>query len=315
MKKVLVTGVCGFIFSNFIRKISANDLNNYCFIGVDKVIEDHNLKNIDSHYPLYIGDIADEHFMDRVFRIEKPDIVIHGAAESFVDNSIRKALPFIHSNVLGTQIIVDMCLKYNVEKLIYISTDEVYGQLASILDSSWNELSTINPRNPYSASKAAGELIVKAAHETHGLNYIITRCCNNFGPRQPPRNLVPKIITSILNKESIPIHGTGSNIREWIYVDDHCDAIMWLVNHGKLNEIYNIGTGYEYSNLDMVNMICNIIGYGQELILHVADRPGHDMRYSVDCSKIKNLGWNCRYTFEQAIIKCVNWYVDDAKKP
>jgi len=309
MKKILVTGTCGFIFSNFVRLI--RDSSEYTFVGIDKLIEEHNVKNVDPNLPLYIGDIADEHFMNRVFSIEKPDIVIHGAAESFVDNSIKKALPFIHSNVLGTQIVVDMCMKYNVEKLMYISTDEVYGQLTSTHHESWTEKTPINPRNPYSASKAAGELIVKAANQTHGLDYIITRCSNNFGPRQPPRNLVPKIITSVLSYNKIPIHGTGEQRREWIYVNDHCDAIMFLMNNGKLNEIYNIGSGNECSNIEMVYKICDVIGYGKDFIEHISDRPGHDFRYSIDFSKIKELGWQPKYTFEQGIIDCVKWYVDD----
>jgi len=309
MKKVLVTGTCGFIFSNFVRKIQNNSY--YEFVGVDKLIEEHNAKNVDPKYKLYIGDIADEHFMNRVFDLEKPDIVIHGAAESFVDSSIKKALPFIHSNVLGTQVIVDMCLKYNVEKLMYISTDEVYGQLSTTYDSSWTEESPINPRNPYSASKAAGELIVKAANQTHGLNYIITRCCNNFGPRQPPRNLVPKVITSVLSKQSIPIHGSGKQRREWLYVNDHCDAIMFLMNNGKNNELYNIGSGNECNNIEMVNHICDIIGHGSDLITHVLDRPGHDFRYSIDCSKIKKMGWKPKYTFDNGLQECVKWYLND----
>jgi len=310
MKKVLVTGTCGFIFSNFVRTIKNVD---YEFVGVDKLIEEHNLKNVDPKYKLHIGDIADVHFMDRVFAIEKPDIVIHGAAESFVDNSIKKALPFIHSNVLGTQIVVDMCMKFHVEKLMYVSTDEVYGQLESQHDKSWTEKDPINPRNPYSASKAAGELIVKAANQTHGLNYIITRCCNNFGPRQPPRNLVPKIITSVLARQNIPIHGSGEQIREWLYVNDHCNAIMFLINNGKVNEIYNIGSGNECTNVEMVTNICYLIGYSGDLIKHVADRPGHDFRYSIDNSKILELGWKPSYTFEKGLEECVNWYLDDAK--
>lgn len=308
-KKVLVTGSCGFIFSNFVRLFRNHP--SYIFIGVDKLIEEHNVRNVNSEFPLYVGDIVDEHFMSRVFEIESPDIVIHGAAESFVDNSIRKALPFIHSNVLGTQIIVDMCMKYNIEKLMYISTDEVYGQLTSVDHKSWTEETPINPRNPYSASKAAGELIVKAANQTHGLNYIITRCSNNFGPRQPPRNLVPKIITSILTNNNIPIHGSGKQIREWIYVNDHCEAIAFLMNNGKTNEIYNIGSGNEYTNIEMAHNLCDIIGCGKNLISHVSDRPGHDFRYSVDCSKIRELGWQTKYSFEHGLKHCVEWYIND----
>lgn len=306
--KILLTGTCGFIFSNFIRKYIDN--SNYEFVSIDKLIAPWNATNILPNHKLYIGDIADEHFMNLVFKLEKPDIVIHGAAESFVDDSIKQARPFVHSNVLGTQTVVDMCVKYNVEKMIAVSTDEVMGHLKPT-EKSWTEDQPINPRNPYSASKAASELIVKAAHETHGLNYIITRCCNNYGPRQPPRNLVPKVITCVLNNQSIPIHGNGKQIREWIYVEDHNSAIMHLVENGKLNEIYNIGSGIEFTNLEMVKQICNVLGRGEDLLSFVKDRPGHDQKYSVNCSKIKKSGWSQEYSFEEGIEKTVKWYVDN----
>ena len=313
MKTILITGTCGFIFSNFIKRMT-DKYSQYNFIGVDKIVENCNLKNIDSKYKLYIGDIADGHFMDKIFAIEKPDIVVNGAAESFVDNSIKKALPFMHSNILGTQIVIDMCLKYNVEKLIQISSDEVYGQLVLSTDLPWTENSTINPRNPYSSSKASAELLVKAANQTHGLNYIITRCCNNYGKRQNHRNLIPKIITSIINNKQIPIHGNGTQRREWIYVDDHCDAIMLLLEKGNINEVYNIGSGYECSNLEMVYMICDIMNKGKDLITFVKDRPGHDFRYSLDFSKIKQLGWEPKILFSDGINSCINWYIDNAEK-
>ncbi len=309
-QKTLITGNCGFIFSNFTHKYSLhlNGLTNHELVGVDKLVSQCNFKNMFNK--LHIGDIADEHFMDMVFKLEKPEIVIHGAAESFVDDSIKQARPFVHSNVLGTQTVVDMCLKYNVEKMIMISTDECYGQLKPN-EQSWTEESPINPRNPYSASKASSELVVKAAHETHGLPYIITRCCNNYGPRQPPRNLVPKVITCILNKQPIPIHGNGKQIREWIYVEDHNSAVMHLVENGKMNNIYNIGSGVELTNLEMVKKICNILGRGEDLLSFVKDRPGHDQRYSVDCSKIKKTGWDLEHTFDRGLEKTVQWYIDN----
>ena len=305
MKKVLVTGSCGFIFSNFMRV----NICGYEFIGVDKVISKCNAFNMSDNYRLYIGDIADEHFMNVVFRKEKPDIVIHGAAESFVDDSIRKALPFVHSNVLGTQICVDMALDYGVERFLYVSTDEVYGQL-KVGDSAWKETTPVNPRNPYSASKASGEMIVKAAHQTHGLQYNITRSCNNYGPRQPPRNLVPKVISCVLANEKIPIHGQGKQFREWIFVNDHCSAIMKVLSHGEPNETYNVGTGVELANLDMVHRICKILGRGDGLVSFIKDRPGHDFRYSVDCRKLLKLGWRPSVDFAQGLETCVKWYLD-----
>lgn len=318
MKTILVTGSCGFIFSNFMRKV-IQEKAPYKFISVDKVIAPYNRHNVELNkdHTFYMGDIADEMFMDNVLAIEKPDIIIHGAAESFVDDSIRGAGPFIHSNVVGTQVMVDMALKHKVERFVYVSTDEVYGQLKAD-DPSWTEETPTNPRNPYSASKAAGELIVKAANQTHGLNYNITRCCNNYGPSQPPRNLVPKIISCILKDQPIPIHGSGKQFREWIYVEDHCSAIMKIVESAPLNETYNIGSGIECTNLEMAKKINHILNPFDKMVKDsnakinfVKDRPGHDFRYSVDCTKIKELGWKTQYTFDDGLKKCVQWYLDN----
>ena len=310
-KKVLVTGSCGFIFSNFMRKVMSERLP-YEFVSVDKVLASYNYHNVAANkdHTFYMGDIADESFMNNVFAIEKPDIVIHGAAESFVDDSIRSAGPFIHSNVVGTQVMVDMSLKYKVERFLYVSTDEVYGQL-SPQETSWTEDEPINPRNPYSASKAAGELIVKAAGQTHGLKYNITRCCNNYGPCQPPRNLVPKIISCALKNCAVPIHGNGKQFREWIYVEDHCSAIMKIINNAPANETYNIGSGIEYTNLKMVQRISKFINNTSIAINFVKDRPGHDFRYSVDCSKIHELGWKPAHTFDEGMEKCTKWYLNN----
>jgi dTDP-glucose 4,6-dehydratase len=313
-KKILLTGSCGFIFSNFLRK-ALKENNKYTFASVDKIIAPYNLKNIYKHenHTFYMGDIADEKFMDNVFLLEKPDIVLHAAAESFVDDSIRSAQPFVHSNIVGTQVMVDLSLKHGVERFIYTSSDEVYGQLKSPLDLSWTEESPLKPRNPYSATKAAGEMIVYAANQTHGLKYNITRCCNNYGNCQPPRNLVPRVITSILKNEWIPIHGEGKQYREWIYVEDNCSAVMKIIESAPENEIYNIGSGVELTNLDMVGKICNKLDKGYDLITFVKDRPGHDFRYSVDCSKIKKLGWQPKFDFNQGLEKTIEWYLENQK--
>lgn len=314
MKKILVTGSCGFIFSNFMRKVM-REKSPYTFVSVDKVIAPYNRCNVTANrdHNFYMGDIADELFMDNIFSIEKPDIVIHGAAESFVDDSIRSAKPFIHSNVVGTQVMVDMALKHSVERFVYISTDEVYGQL-NVGDPSWTEESPVKPRNPYSASKACGENLVYAANQTHGLNYNITRCCNNYGPSQPPRNLIPKVITSILNEQPIPIHGQGKQMREWIYVEDHCSAIMKIVDSAPMNEIYNIGSGVEKSNLEIVKKIRQLLKQDSAKVNFIKDRAGHDFRYSVDCSKIKQLGWDIENEFDHGLKKCVNWYLDNRNR-
>lgn len=309
-RKILVTGSCGFIFSNFMRK-AMREAWPYTFISVDAVLADYNLPNVtlNQDHNFYMGDIADEKFMANVFKLERPDIVIHGAAESFVDDSIRSAGPFIHSNVVGTQVMVDLSLKYGVEKFIYISTDEVYGQLKPG-ELAWTENSPINPRNPYSASKASGELIVKAANQTHGLNYIITRCCNNYGPGQPPRNLVPKIISCLRDNIPIPIHGSGEQFREWINVEDHCEAIRIVLERGQNNEIYNVGSGLELTNLEMVAQIHQFFPSTNLQITHIKDRPGHDFRYSVDCSKLQSLGWSPRVNLQMGLSACAQWYLE-----
>jgi dTDP-glucose 4,6-dehydratase len=311
-KTILITGSAGFIFSNFIRKVFDERLP-YKFVSVDKVIAQYNLKNIFKHtnHAFYMGDIADEVFMNNVFNLERPDIIIHGAAESFVDDAIKSAQPFVHSNIMGTQVMIDLSLKYGVERFVYISTDEVYGQL-KVGDKSWTETSQLKPRNPYSASKACGEMLVIAANQTHGLNYNITRCCNNYGPRQPPRNLVPRVITSILNNKLIPIHGEGKQIREWIYVEDHCSAIIKIVELAPPNEIYNVGSGVEWTNLEMVSHISRRLKIKDTKINFIKDRAGHDFRYSVDCSKIKNLGWNISFNFDKGLMQCINWYLENS---
>ncbi len=311
MSKILLSGSAGFIFSNFLLWAEKENIN-YTFICVDKLVAKYNSFNINPNHKFYMADIADEHFMDNVFRIEKPDIVIHGAAESFVCSSIENAKKFVFSNVLGTQTMIDMSIKYGVERFIYSSTDEIYGQLNN-KDQSWTENSIPNPRNPYSASKYAGEIILKAAHETHNLQYNISRSCNNFGGRQPPRNLVPKIITSLLQGKKIPIHGTGSSIREWIYVDDNCSAIATILNNGPANQTYNIGSGVEKTNLEMVEEISNLLNIKdwEDRIEFVPERKGVDKRYSVDCDKIKKLGWKPKHTFNMGLDKCVDWYVSN----
>ena len=306
--KILVTGSAGFIFSYFVRHV-LRTTKEYNLVSVDKVTRDKGLKTIyiNPSHNFYLADVADHHIINRIFEKERPDYVVHGAAESHVDDSIAGAVPFIHSNVMGTQVITDACVKYGVKKLVYISTDEVYGQLAAT-DKPWKEDSNLNPRNPYSASKLSGELIVKAAGQTHGLNYNITRSCNNFGPRQSTKNLVPKIIKNIINKEDVPIYGQGSQIREWIHVEDNCEAILKILKAAPSNETYNISTGYEFSNLEMFNEICNIMEDGHQLIKFVKDREGHDFRYAIDSSKLRELGWTPSFRFKEALKQVIFWY-------
>lgn len=311
-KKVLVTGSGGFILSNLIRK-AIFEKKPYDFVSVDKVTKSSVLNNIYSNknHTFYIGDIADEHFMNVVFEYEKPDIVIHGAAETFVDDSLKDPNKFIHSNVLGTQVLVNTALKWDVKNFIYISTDEVYGQLKSEVDVAWTEESPLNPRNPYSASKAAGEFVVRAAGSSFGLNYCITRSCNNYGPRQTSEKFIPKVIRCILEDQKIPIYGQGLQMRDWLHVFDNCSAIMKVLDSGRNGEIYNISGNQEFSNIEVVHEICNIMKKGHDLISFVKDRPGHDFRYAVNSSKLRELGWESKYKFRSGLAQTVEWYLNN----
>lgn len=311
-KKVLITGSCGFIFGNLIRK-AIYEKQPYQFVSIDRVSA--NLINSmywNKNHTFHVADIRDQHIIDVIFQFEKPEIVIHGAAETAVDKSLDEPNSFVTSNVLGTQVIINACLKHKVEKLIYISTDEVYGQLNSENDPSWTEERTINPRNPYSVTKAAGELLVKAAHQSHGLIYNITRSSNNYGPRQTPEKFIPKIIKCILHNEKIPVYGKGLQIRDWTHVFDNCNAILTILEKGHPNQIYNISSNQELSNIEVVQKICNVMNTGFDLIEHISDpRPGHDFRYSVDASKIKSLGWESVYKFKNGIRDTVQWYINN----
>ena len=299
MKKVLLTGSAGFIGSNFIRKAiyDQNKLKpedkQYTYVSIDKVVKSNLLNNIyqNKSHQFYIGDVADEHFINVVFEYEKPDIVIHMAAESFVDDSLKDPNKFIRSNVLGTQIITNACVKWKVGKLIYISTDEVYGQLSNENELAWTEDASLNPRNPYAASKAAGELVVRAAGVSFGLNYNITRSSNNYGPRQITEKLIPKAIKAIFDGKNIPIYGQGLQIRDWTYVTDNCNAITTIMEKGEKNETYNISAHQEFSNIEVIQSVCNAMGSGHNSILFVEERPGHDFRYSVNTEKLEKLGW------------------------
>lgn len=318
VKKVLVTGSCGFIFSNFIRK-AIYDQNqkkdrNYSFVSIDRVTANAlNSMYWNKNHIFHPADIRDSHVMDVIFQFEKPDIVIHGAAETFVDTSLKDPNSFVTSNILGTQVIINACLKHKVERLIYISTDEVYGQLTDEHAPSWTEDSPLNPRNPYSASKAAGELMVKAAHQTHGLIYNITRSSNCYGPRQLPEKLIPKAIKCVLDGQKIPIYGQGQQIRDWTHVADNCSAIMSILEKGAPNEIYNISANQEFTNIETIQSVCNAMDKGHNLISFIEDPrgTGHDFRYSINAEKIQKLGWKPNIKFKDGIKDTVQWYLDN----
>lgn len=309
-KKCLVTGSSGFIFNNFVRK-SIYQKEPYTFVSIDKISNRSALNSIylNKDHEFYIADITDEHCLDVIFDYEKPDIVIHGAASSHVDASLKNPNEFIQNNILGTQNIINCCVKYKTDKLIYISTDEVYGHLTNENDPSFTENSQLNPRNPYSASKAAGELLVKAANQSFGLKYNITRSSNNYGRRQTSDKFIPKVIKCILNNEAIPVYGQGLQMRDWIHVYDNCSAILSIIKNSKDNETYNISANQELTNIELVQRICNIMEKGHSLISFVEDRPGHDFRYSISNSKIKELGWMPKINLKDGLAEVVEWYV------
>lgn len=309
-KKLLITGGSGFIFSNFIRSAIHHQLP-YEIVNVDYCKNPVPLRNVyvNPNCRLYIGSVCDRHFLNVVFEKEKPEIVVHAAASTFVDEAIENPSQFVEDNVTGTQAVIDTCLKWGVEKLVYTNTDEVHGQLQSESEPSWTEESPLNPRNPYSASKAAGELLIKAAHETYNLQYNIIRSCNNYGPRQRVRNLIPKIISKIYHNEKIPIYGQGKQLREWLYVDDFYTAFSTILEKARPNEIYNISSNNEFSNLEVVHEICKIMEKGENLIEFVKDRLAHDFRYSLNSNKLRELGWKPGFKLRDGLKLTVNWYL------
>lgn len=301
--KLLCTGAGGFVFSNFVRNIRKNQ-HGYSIVSIDKCTQPNVLNTIYANKgcPLYIGDVADPHFVDIIFQIEKPDFVIHGAAESF-----GEARNFVHSNVMGTQIIVEACVKHKVKKLVYVSANQVYGVLGSN-DVPWSEVSPLNPRNSYSATKAAGEFLVQAAANTYGLNYNIVRPCNNYGPRQSKRNLIPTIVANILHNTEVPIYGQGAQIRDWIHVQDNCNAILNILEKAPVGETYNISAKQEFSNIEVFHEVCNVLGRGHDSVSFVEDKPGHDFRYSLTNDKIRELGWEPSFKFKDGLAHAVRWY-------
>jgi dTDP-glucose 4,6-dehydratase len=267
-----------------------------------------NLKDFEreKRYKFIKGDILNSELTNKIIR--QMDAIVNIAAETHVDRSISNPSLFLYNNTMGTFTLLEAMRKYNDEvTLVHVSTDEVYGE---IVEGSFTERSAIKPSNPYSASKAAADMLVLAYYKTYGLKASITRCTNNFGPFQFPEKLIPKTIIRAVKNLSIPIYGSGKNIRDWLFVQDHCEAIAMILNKGQSGEIYNISAGNELSNIQVVKKILSLLNKTQDLITYVEDRPGHDLRYSLDSSKITSeLGWKSRYSFEDAIAQTVNWYV------
>ncbi|OIB03075.1 dTDP-glucose 4,6-dehydratase [Paenibacillus sp. LC231] len=310
--KLLVTGGAGFIGSNFILYMIQQH-PNYQIINMDALTYAGNLENLKSvqHHPNYSflqADIADKTTVDVVFQ-QGIDVVVNFAAESHVDRSILEPEIFVNTNVLGTQVLLDAAKKYGVTKFVQVSTDEVYGSLGET--GLFSETTPLAPNSPYSASKAGGDMLVRAYHETFGLSVNITRCSNNYGPYQFPEKLIPLIISRALNDESLPVYGDGLNIRDWLYVEDHCSAIDLVIHQGKIGEVYNIGGNNERTNLHIVQTILRELGKPESLITYVTDRPGHDRRYGIDPTKIMNeLGWKPKHNFETGIKETIQWYLN-----
>ena len=325
MNNILITGGLGFIGSNFLNHYVPNNLEKK-IINIDSETYASSKKstkslNNFSHYTHLNIDILDKIEIDNLFKKFNFDLIIHFAAESHVDNSIRDPLLFSKTNTMGTLNLLDAFNKYNnnfENKLFYhVSTDEVFG---SIKKGSFNEKSSYDPSSPYSASKASSDHFVNAYNKTYGLPTIISHCSNNFGPWQYKEKLIPVVINSILKNKKIPVYGDGSNIRDWIFVEDHISAIIFLLENHKIGDNYCIGSKNEYSNIELIKKICKISdkilknkNSSFNLINYIKDRPGHDIRYSIDSTKLTSLGWHPSYNFEELLEKTINWYISNSE--
>jgi len=310
MIKLLVTGGAGFIGSNFIRHIR-HEHQDWEITNLDKLTYAGNLENLKDiqdqpGYHFVKGDIANRKLVDKLLS-QGFDVIVNFAAESHVDRSILDASPFIETNVKGTQVLLEGAKKHGIQRFIQVSTDEVYGSTDS---GRFTEQSPLSPSSPYSASKTAADLLCCAYFKTHRLPAIVTRCTNNFGPYQFPEKLIPLAVTNALENKPVPIYGDGLNIRDWIFVSDHCQALDAVIQKGQLGEIYNIGSGNEKTNLELIRKLLELLDKPQSLIQFVTDRPAHDRRYALDCTRIATeLGWKPAYSFEKALSATVEWYL------
>lgn len=314
---IIVTGGAGFIGSNFIFYQLKNHPEDR-IICLDKLTYAGNPETLKSvmeqkNFRFVKADIADQTAVEALFEEEKPDMVVNFAAESHVDRSIEDPGVFLKTNVLGTQVLLDACRKYGITRYHQVSTDEVYGDLPlDRPDLFFTEETPIHTSSPYSASKASADLLVLAYHRTYSLPVSITRCSNNYGPYHFPEKLIPLMISRALADESLPVYGTGENVRDWLYVEDHCAAIDLVMRNGKAGEIYNIGGHNEKTNLEVVKTILHELGKPESLITYVTDRPGHDMRYAIDPAKIhRELGWLPQTKFEDGIRQTIQWYLEN----
>jgi dTDP-glucose 4,6-dehydratase len=306
--RILVTGGMGFIGSNFIRYLLSSQ-GGAEVVNLDNLSYGSNLNNLkdfvgDGRYTFVEGSIADFALVSKL--VGDADVVVNFAAETHVDRSIVDPTPFLQTNTFGAFNLLEACRKHRV-RLLHVSTDEVYGDIVA---GSFTEKDRLNPSNPYSATKAAADLLVVAYHRTYGVDALVTRCTNNFGPYQFPEKLLPKVIVRARLGLKAPVYGSGKNIRDWIYVQDHCEALWTVLQKGRAGEVYNISAGNEYDNLTLVKKVLELMGKDESFIEFVEDRPGHDLRYSLDSTKIRSeLGWRPRFNFDEALKFTVEWYL------
>ena len=309
--KILVTGGAGFIGSNFVRRTLQDaypGLEGAEVVVYDALTYSGNLANLEPvaaspRYAFVHGDIRDSELLDRT--LPGVDAIVHFAAESHVDRSVLDAGPFVETNVLGTQRLLDAALRAGVPRFLHVSTDEVYG---SIAEGSWDESRPLEPNSPYSASKAGSDLLARSYHRTHGMNLSITRCSNNYGPYHFPEKVIPLFVTNAIDGIPVPLYGDGLNERDWLHVTDHCRALDLLLEAGEPGQVYNVGGGNHVRNIDLTREILRLVGRDESLIRPVADRPGHDRRYSLDSGKLAALGWAPRVSFEAGLRETAGWY-------
>lgn len=316
---IIVTGGAGFIGSNFVfHMLQAHP--DYRIVCLDKLTYAGNLSTLEpvlqqDNFRFVKADICDRQAVDKLFQEEKPDIVVNFAAESHVDRSIENPGIFLETNIMGTAVLMDACRKYGIQRYHQVSTDEVYGDLPlDRPDLFFTEETPLHTSSPYSSSKASADLLVMAYYRTYGLPVTISRCSNNYGPYHFPEKLIPLMIANALADKPLPVYGNGENVRDWLYVEDHCRAIDLIIHNGKVGEIYNVGGHNEKRNIDIVRIICQELGKPESLIVHVEDRKGHDRRYAIDPAKIhRELGWLPETKFEDGIKKTIKWYLEHKK--
>ena len=316
---IIVTGGAGFIGSNFVfHMLQAHP--DYRIVCLDKLTYAGNLSTLEpvlqqDNFRFVKADICDRQAVDKLFQEEKPDIVVNFAAESHVDRSIENPGIFLETNIMGTAVLMDACRKYGIQRYHQVSTDEVYGDLPlDRPDLFFTEETPLHTSSPYSSSKASADLLAMAYYRTYGLPVTISRCSNNYGPYHFPEKLIPLMIANALADKSLPVYGNGENVRDWLYVEDHCRAIDLIIHNGKVGEVYNVGGHNEKRNIDIVRIICQELGKPESLIVHVEDRKGHDRRYAIDPAKIhRELGWLPETKFEDGIKKTIKWYLEHKK--